>query len=372
MAVYKLYMTYMAAAAAAAALQAAAPTAAPSCDGAALPFTAVGYSPTATGTGAGPNATILYYPSISYTAGLSIGDDFGDQANVTVPCLRFGKCDQRCPEYVPPKPGAAKRCGGTGIANGTEELARLYPGRVSVKLGGLSRDHERLDWLPLRNASRCAAFCNGSNPLGKLQHRSSVPCLFRVWWDNSMAALKAQATKFFAAYKAAGGQLDEIMQDSEQGLTTYNLFDWFGDPSNATVAECLAERWDTLAADPRWPPLLAELRRRGFETDPTVGGADDYLSRAMRFSLDQGSLYARNRMVFNRLMGERGAQYWNDALFAPARRAFPHLRYSDWVTPSSPMYEYDPALCLPTGESKFHIARQFCLLRLSCVWSCLC
>ena len=76
-----------------------------------------------------------------------------------------------------------------------------------------------------------------------------------------MAQLRNQSLKFFKALKAAGGKFTEIVQDSEVGMTTFMLMDWFGDPANATVQACLAERWNTIAADERWPPLLAELQR---------------------------------------------------------------------------------------------------------------
>ena len=308
----------------------------PSCDGARRPFTALAYSPTRGGQTLGGNATIRHYPSISFPATLSL-DRVGDMANVTVPCLRFGECDPRCPR---------KKCADVdwdGYHNGTDSLAKLFPGRVAVRLGGF---HQQEDLLPLRNASRCAAFCNGTRSTGLNLHGD---CYFRgVWWDQGMAALRKQASEFFDKYRAAGGALDEITQDSEQGLTTFNLFDWFGDPANATVHECLAERWDTLAADPRWPPLLAQLRARGFQADPSAG--PEYLSAAMRFSADQASIYVRNRAVFNQLMAERGAAYWNKALFEPARRAFPHVRYSDWGDASSPYYYRVPALCMPTGN----------------------
>jgi hypothetical protein len=347
----------------------------PSCAGGATThsFAAVAYSPTR-GLSSGSNATIRHYPSIAFAAVLGQGgwEDryFGDLANVTVPCLRWGECDPRCRRSSGPgapagsaatkQPSRDGSCGNSESApNGTESLAQLFPGRVVVRF--YSADDLRtsrvlsaaaspiattLDFLPLRNASRCAAFCgNATYPLAG-PHNA---CHFRgVWWDEGVAQLRQQVTKFFAAYRAAGGTIDEIVQDSEVGLTTFALFDWFGDPANATVHECNAERWDTMAADLRWPPILAQLHARGFVATPAQGAG--YLAEAMRFSVDQSSQYVQNRIIFNTLMTERAAAYWNTALFEPARHSLPAVRYSDWADSNCPYQYRDPTMCMPSGN----------------------
>ena len=63
--------------------------------------------------------------------------------------------------------------------------------------------------------------------------------------------------------------VDEIVQDSEVGMETFELMDWFGPPAtNETSRACEAERWETIASDPRWPPILKKLLARGFDAGP--------------------------------------------------------------------------------------------------------
>ena len=90
-----------------------------------------------------------------------------------------------------------------------------------------------------------------------------------------------------------------------------------GDPKDPAVARCLVERWDTIAADPRWPPIMAQLLAHGF----TLSSPAEKFSSAMvrPAPLDQQSRHARNRNAFNAVMAARAAAYWNAATFKPVR-----------------------------------------------------
>ncbi|MCC7495457.1 MAG: hypothetical protein IT204_24115 [Fimbriimonadaceae bacterium] len=65
------------------------------------------------------------------------------------------------------------------------------------------------------------------------------------WWDHGRAATVAAYDQFFAAYKAAGGQLDYFILDTEHSPGS--------DVNNAA-------RWAAVAADPRCAALLAAMK----------------------------------------------------------------------------------------------------------------
>ena len=49
----------------------------------------------------------------------------------------------------------------------------------------------------------------GAAPLG--------PSFVSIWWDSAVNARRLQSMEFFAAFKAAGGELDQLVLDSEEG-----------------------------------------------------------------------------------------------------------------------------------------------------------
>ena len=62
-----------------------------------------------------------------------------------------------------------------------------------------------------------------------------------LWWDHAVAALAAQGALFWPAYAAAGGQLDELVVDWEEGMWGPHFGGACPPGANAT------------AAGPAWP-----------------------------------------------------------------------------------------------------------------------
>jgi hypothetical protein len=61
-------------------------------------------------------------------------------------------------------------------------------------------------------------WCSGKNadPTGK--GCKPFPSFQGIWWDASMSARRAGSFEFFGAFKAAGGVLDQLVMDTEQGF----------------------------------------------------------------------------------------------------------------------------------------------------------
>lgn len=124
-----------------------------------------------------------------------------------------------------------------------------------------------------------------------------------IWWDHGVEAVARTFDDFFKRYKDLGGKLDAFVLDSEDGLSNWH----FGDKP---------QRWQAIAADPRFAPLATQL---GFTDLMTVcrwweqkGDARDNLRR------------------WNALQQKRVAAYVNRAVYEPIRRHFPNVRMSNY------------------------------------------
>ena len=95
-----------------------------------------------------------------------------------------------------------------------------------------------------------------------------------IWLDHTAAFVGAQSAAFFAEYKARGGRLDEIILDTEiGGFASYSVSDNIPRSRNGSEV-CVRARWAAIQADTRFPPILAELRTRGFLIGPAASDPD--------------------------------------------------------------------------------------------------
>ena len=97
---------------------------------------------------------------------------------------------------------------------------------------------------------------------------------------------------------------------------------------------CGLARWTAIQRDGRWPPVLQELLKRGFAIDDL--SAPHYLADSVHKH--------NNGDIWNALMIERAAAYWDRAIYAPARRHFPLLKGSDFN-----YYKWSGRFCIPDG-----------------------
>jgi hypothetical protein len=104
-----------------------------------------------------------------------------------------------------------------------------------------------------------------------------------LWWPHGAAAVARQSTLFFTAYAAAGGQLDELTVDWEEGMWSPHYAGPCPAAANASAAavavtaacgRCARQRYDAIEADRRWPAARAELEALGFELNSTGRLAD--------------------------------------------------------------------------------------------------
>ena len=168
-----------------------------------------------------------------------------------------------------------------------------------------------------------------------------------IWWDKAAAALGRQSAMFFEAYAAAGGALDEMVLDTElgwEGFDTWAISDnWSGWPtSQPGAAECAANHWRAIQNDPRFPQVLAELLRHGFE--PGDKADADWLQKAMHFTHDQHK--DRNRRVWNAVNAVRAVQYWEIAFLGAAKKHFPSVMASDLG-----FQKWSSEFCVPDSDS---------------------
>jgi hypothetical protein len=223
----------------------------------------------------------------------------------------------------------------------------LPEGHRSIRFSGVDRDaildSDDDNILPGWNASNKSWATDAPcQPSVVAQEKGPWP---GIWLDHAGWRVGNQSAKFFAAYKAAGGELDEIVLDTEIGpFLTWGVADNF-DHTKPGAKECAIARWTAIQNDPRFPPVLAELLRRGFvagdQTDP------HYLAKAMTFEkVETADKPLTNRNVFNALAFEREVAFWEVAIFKAAKQHFPHVRGSNWL-----YQKWTSEYCIPDPES---------------------
>ena len=94
-----------------------------------------------------------------------------------------------------------------------------------------------------------------------------------IWWDHSAEWLGNQSLEFFSAYKAAGGELDEIVLDTElDGFETFSVAVSLINPvlpSHHEDARTLSGAAVRAGQHPAQPQRLLRLRARTLAGDPS-------------------------------------------------------------------------------------------------------
>ena len=289
------------------------------------------------------------FPAI--TIGGNFGGHFGDNASALAPVVIHGGPTCRC--------GLEKAPAGSCIAGTNAQPA----GHRSIKFEGIDRaailDDDADNILPGWNAENHSWSADAPCQPGIVaQEKGPWP---GIWLDHAAARLGAQSALFFKEYAKLGGQLDEIVLDTEIGpFLTWGVADNFHHDTLA-AQKCATARWTAIQNDKRFPAVLAELLKRGLalgdcqrskdgtataactaaaQTDPL------YLAKAMKFVKTETTKEPlTNRNVWNALAFEREVAFWEVAIFKAAKQYFPHVRGSDWL-----YNKWSSDYCVPDPE----------------------
>jgi hypothetical protein len=289
--------------------------------------------------------------------------DFGTYANVSVPCaidptappanVTAGSCSHgkyENPEFL-------------GVGTAAQPPGERYllmdfvAGSPAAPLGPISG--HVADVIPLPANSLCIA---DYHPFTGL------------WWDHGVQELDAQARLFFAAYKAAGGQLDELNADWESVMFHGTPVESSVPiPANSTASgmaaaiayvSCARDRFDAVEKDPRWPAALAELATLGFKANGTLSNT---LLPHMCMATPNASLRlvdgvqladcaesdgigepARSTaVVWHAYLMQRETAYWSKSMLPAAREHFPAVRLSMYSH-----YQWDAKHCTLPGQPR--------------------
>jgi len=148
-----------------------------------------------------------------------------------------------------------------------------------------------------------------------------------IWWPRIFAARAQESARFFAKYRSLGGELDELVQDTELGEASWLTAHLIPSPAAGfrDPAGCLHERFRLIEEDSRFASDLATLVKRGFLPGNT--SEPGWLQRSI------GTVVPTNRtlnqIVFDQFVGERWSQGWSQAYFEPARQVFPAVQMSN-------------------------------------------
>jgi hypothetical protein len=194
----------------------------------------------------------------------------------------------------------------------------------------------------------CAGYTGGVVPALGGQISGPWP---GIWLDHAAARMGVQSELFFAEYKKAGGQLDEVVLDTELGwlgFDTWEIADnWAnpgtpdGGPTPGNV-RCAAAHWAAIQNDKRFSEVLKMMQAHGF--DAGNRSAPNWLAHAMAFTKDQTK--DLNRRVWQAVQMERAAEYLDTMIVGAAKRHFPAVRVANlgWQM-------YTEQYCIPDSNS---------------------
>ena len=283
--------------------------------------------------------------------------NFGTFANYSVPCA-IDPSSATCIAHSPP--GGAR---GGILQSGTADQP---PGHRYLNPGILGGNNHPLMTHP-KDALPDSAACTAplAHPHHGAPYRIHRP-FTGLWWDHAAAALAEQGRLFWPAYAAAGGQVDELVVDWEEGMYGPHFAGSCPTAENATAAGraatiacslCAAQRYDIIQADPRWPVALAQLRKLAPDFELVNGSLGDTMAPYHCVSSDDAPLRAglpscsaqdglayngsaNHAAVWHAFIIERGARYFAQALLPPARKQFPHVKLSSYNLYAYPIEQH--------------------------------
>jgi hypothetical protein len=159
-----------------------------------------------------------------------------------------------------------------------------------------------------------------------------LPSFHSIWWDASASERRAGAFTFFGALKNAGGQLDQISMDSEEGFDGPDSRP--PNPNTTNMSKfwrCNKAQWTALQNDPRFPPVQRALRDMGFvanysspswlfdEMSVNARSVENWLKPMYDPAPGRGT----NRLIWDAVDKQRISVYYQTAFGDAAAHYFP-------------------------------------------------
>lgn len=128
-----------------------------------------------------------------------------------------------------------------------------------------------------------------------------------VWWDDGAERVADILSEFFKELYSIGGTVDFIHSDFEQTITMYAMTD-----SIKT----------NIVSDSRYPEFEAKLLARGYDKSADKGTPLN--------SVLLSNTSHRNYLRFNAVCKEYAAYYLSQAIYEPAKKHFPNVKYCEY------------------------------------------
>jgi hypothetical protein len=137
-----------------------------------------------------------------------------------------------------------------------------------------------------------------------------------IWWDGQIADVASRWHTFLTQFKAAGGQLEEVVLDTER---SENLESLWNKPKTAGAVDCARLRLRAIQKAEHFAPVWDQLVRDGMILGPRSD--PDSLWRAVGPSSADAYKNAtqyQNGDIWNQRMSQRAARAWNTSIVGPA------------------------------------------------------
>eukprot|EP00040_Diaphanoeca_grandis_P004421 m.28649 g.28649 ORF g.28649 m.28649 type:complete len:562 (-) comp15951_c0_seq2:96-1781(-) len=172
--------------------------------------------------------------------------------------------------------------------------------------------------------------------------KTKIPMFFSgPYWTHSAGVAKLRWEAFLELYQSMGGELDELVMDTEQGVSTWEIscngWDW-------QTPNCSELMWDSIQNSKDFAPIEQLLK----ENNVTKNTTDPHwLSHKMNNCMG-GAAH-----VWNSVMSNWTATLYTEMAVEPLTRLYPHARANQYG-----FYSQDPKLCVldPGGYSACTVA----------------
>jgi hypothetical protein len=149
------------------------------------------------------------------------------------------------------------------------------------------------------------------------------------YWNVGAARAKERAQAFLEMYRQLGGELDELVMDTEIGLSQWEIscngWAWQTKP-------CTELLWDSIANYKGFAPIEKALSMYNV----TKNASDPHwLAASMRECMGHST------HVWDSIMDNCTAEFYNKATWGPLKQEFPNARLNQYG-----YYSHDPSLCV--------------------------
>lgn len=144
-----------------------------------------------------------------------------------------------------------------------------------------------------------------------------------IWWDQGAEEVSQYMDSFFDAYYHLGGQVDVVYSDFEKVNTNWGLS--HPDVFNGNLGEMDNFLKNVVETDSRYPALHAQLESRGFIFD--TNGSHSELLGVVNWNT---ASFKYSYLIWNTVMETMRSGYLNQAIYNPAKKYYPNIKYSNY------------------------------------------